>query len=565
MGRLIFFIQEAFRALRRNAAPSMAAVVTTVVTVILLGVLIPIFQTTQAKSDEIRDQLELRVDDLRRRDQSRVSDRCARSWRRSPHVQSLEFVSKREALVEVKEILDTDENPAAVLSSNPLPAAFAVRPDDPANLDSIRQAITPPGPAGAPQPISPVIQEVFDRRQERQKIEQVTGAVKIVLTVVTALLDRRLADAGRQHDPPLDLHPPPGGRGDAAGRRHPLVHPLAVHDRGSRRRVRGRRCRHTDSVARQGHDRRPVVRHASRSSRRRTRRPCRSRCWSGSSSGPRSWSPRSAPGSRCAASSRFDLRRDRSASRHGGGAPGRALRRYLARRPSRQPAGAAARRLRRRRGKPQRRGDRGDRGELLPLDRQQAALATPRSTAWSGRCAAVTRTASRHYFDPQDLERFRESISGRFSGVGLSVSEVEAGLRVGRVFPGAPAEEAGIAVGDVIVSVERALDRRRGLRGRDRKDQGAARHRGDGRSSQATRRQDPLRDPDPGRDRGSADDQPHPRQWTAARSATWRCSASPRAPTRPCERRSSESATAAPRGWSSTCAATEAGCSRRRF
>ena len=50
------------------------------------------------------------------------------------------------------------------------------------------QAITPPGPAGAPQPISPVIQEVFDRREERQKIEQVTGAVKIVLTVVTALL-----------------------------------------------------------------------------------------------------------------------------------------------------------------------------------------------------------------------------------------------------------------------------------------------------------------------------------------------------------------------------------------
>jgi carboxyl-terminal processing protease len=58
-----------------------------------------------------------------------------------------------------------------------------------------------------------------------------------------------------------------------------------------------------------------------------------------------------------------------------------------------------------------------------------------------------------HYFDPRDLERFRESISGRFSGVGLSVSEIEAGLRVGRVFPGAPAEEAGIAVGDVIVSV----------------------------------------------------------------------------------------------------------------
>ena len=54
MSRLFFFIQEAFRALRRNGAPSMAAIVTTVVTVILLGVLIPIFQTTQAKSEQVR-------------------------------------------------------------------------------------------------------------------------------------------------------------------------------------------------------------------------------------------------------------------------------------------------------------------------------------------------------------------------------------------------------------------------------------------------------------------------------------------------------------------------------
>ena len=61
MGRLGFFIQEAFRALRRNGAPSMAAIVTTIVTMVLLGVLIPIFQTTQGKSEEVRDQLVLKV------------------------------------------------------------------------------------------------------------------------------------------------------------------------------------------------------------------------------------------------------------------------------------------------------------------------------------------------------------------------------------------------------------------------------------------------------------------------------------------------------------------------
>jgi carboxyl-terminal processing protease len=59
-----------------------------------------------------------------------------------------------------------------------------------------------------------------------------------------------------------------------------------------------------------------------------------------------------------------------------------------------------------------------------------------------------------HYFDPDDLSRFRQAIRGRFSGIGLSVSEVARGLRVGRVFAGTPASRAGIVVGDVIVSVE---------------------------------------------------------------------------------------------------------------
>jgi carboxyl-terminal processing protease len=59
-----------------------------------------------------------------------------------------------------------------------------------------------------------------------------------------------------------------------------------------------------------------------------------------------------------------------------------------------------------------------------------------------------------HYFDPEDLARFREAIRGRFSGIGLTVSEVKGGLRVGRVFARTPASRAGIAVGDVIVSVE---------------------------------------------------------------------------------------------------------------
>jgi carboxyl-terminal processing protease len=58
------------------------------------------------------------------------------------------------------------------------------------------------------------------------------------------------------------------------------------------------------------------------------------------------------------------------------------------------------------------------------------------------------------YFSPEALAHFNEAISGRFSGVGLSVSEVKQGLRVDRVFAHSPAQEAGIEPGEVIVSVD---------------------------------------------------------------------------------------------------------------
>ena len=102
MSRLLFFIQEAFRALRRNGAPSMAAIVTTVVTVILLGVLIPVFQTTQAKSDEVRDSLEFRValyDDATKAEIAALQTQAAKAI---PHVASVELITKAEALKELE-------------------------------------------------------------------------------------------------------------------------------------------------------------------------------------------------------------------------------------------------------------------------------------------------------------------------------------------------------------------------------------------------------------------------------------------------------------------------------
>jgi carboxyl-terminal processing protease len=59
-----------------------------------------------------------------------------------------------------------------------------------------------------------------------------------------------------------------------------------------------------------------------------------------------------------------------------------------------------------------------------------------------------------HYLTPDEAASVRESISGEFEGVGMTVEEDRRGLRVLTVFEGSPAEEAGIAKGDLILAVD---------------------------------------------------------------------------------------------------------------
>jgi cell division transport system permease protein len=184
MGRLIFFFQEALRALKRNGAPSLAAIVTTVVTVVLLGMLIPIFQTAQGKSEEVRDQLNVQYALFPDATKAEIAG-LKKKLEGIPHVAEVTFISKGEALKTFESELE-DKTIIQELNSNPLPNSFEVNADDAANLPAIREVVFPNGPEGAP--FSPIINNEFDRQQSSKKIEEVTSALKIVLTVITALL-----------------------------------------------------------------------------------------------------------------------------------------------------------------------------------------------------------------------------------------------------------------------------------------------------------------------------------------------------------------------------------------
>jgi cell division transport system permease protein len=206
MGRLFFFIREGIRALRRSAAPSAAAIVTVCLTVLVLGVLIPVLQTANDKTNEVRDQVGLRVflADVdaagspvpigtvgQEAPPAQIQELQAK-LQAIPHVQQVDFVDKEEALSLLGEQLKAQdrEDLTAQLpgNRNPLPASFNVKPDDLANLGSIRAAIAPPGANGQPAPISPLINDINDSRDDANKINGATTAVRWVLGVVSVLL-----------------------------------------------------------------------------------------------------------------------------------------------------------------------------------------------------------------------------------------------------------------------------------------------------------------------------------------------------------------------------------------
>ena len=188
MSRIIFFISEAFRALRRSAAPSIAAIVTIVVTTMLLGVLIPVLHASESKTQDVREQIGLRVFLFQDAQPDEIK-KLEGQIENIAHVQSADFVSKKEAVDILKGRLEgEDPDILAELNSNPLPASFNISLDDPDNLEAVRSDLTPAGSDGKPEPISPIIEEVEDSRSQAAEIRSVTGAIKIVLAAITALL-----------------------------------------------------------------------------------------------------------------------------------------------------------------------------------------------------------------------------------------------------------------------------------------------------------------------------------------------------------------------------------------
>jgi cell division transport system permease protein len=179
-----FFIKEALRSIRRNPIPSFAAMASVLVTLLVLGVFIPMVQATTGAANEVRGRVLLDVY-MQRDASSSDNARVRRLIAGTKHVKRIEFVSKAQAYKE-----EAKRNPEAyrLLGSNPLPDTFRVTPDNPDNIASILGALDPRTPAGGRQVADQSIDQVRNRKDQTDKILTVTRLVKWAMIVLTSLL-----------------------------------------------------------------------------------------------------------------------------------------------------------------------------------------------------------------------------------------------------------------------------------------------------------------------------------------------------------------------------------------
>jgi cell division transport system permease protein len=183
--RLGFFVKEALRSMRRNVVPSFAAIATVLVTVLVLGVFIPMVQATTGAANEVRGRV---IADVYLQTDATTADvaRVRTLLEGTEHVQKVEFVSKQQAYAEQKK-----RNPEAykLLGSNPLPDTFRITPDKPDNITAIRDALAPLAPSGGDRvPVDKSIDEVRNREDDTNKILTATRVVKYAMAGLATLL-----------------------------------------------------------------------------------------------------------------------------------------------------------------------------------------------------------------------------------------------------------------------------------------------------------------------------------------------------------------------------------------
>ncbi|MBA2506294.1 MAG: ABC transporter permease, partial [Thermoleophilaceae bacterium] len=172
MSRFGFFLKEALRGLSRSAAPSLAALLTVVLTAITLGVFIPVVQATTGTANEVRGRVVVDVFIKSKATDPQVEE-LRKGLTAAPNVREVKFISKDDALAAQRK-----KNPEAfdlLGDTNPLPDVFRVTPEDPDKVGAIVDRLAPRNAEGKREPQLAAIGEIRNREDETDKILSATG------------------------------------------------------------------------------------------------------------------------------------------------------------------------------------------------------------------------------------------------------------------------------------------------------------------------------------------------------------------------------------------------------
>jgi cell division transport system permease protein len=183
-----FFIKEALRALKRNAAPSLAAMLTVLLTALVLGVFIPIVQATTGTANKVRSRVVVNVylaDNATQPQLTALRNRLSTT----PNVKDVQYISKQQALNELEAKRNGAKEAIELLGSNPLPATYRVVPKDPGQVQGIVDSLVKVDPNTGKKTFAMAgIGDVRNRESDTNKILSATSLVKTLTASLAALL-----------------------------------------------------------------------------------------------------------------------------------------------------------------------------------------------------------------------------------------------------------------------------------------------------------------------------------------------------------------------------------------
>jgi len=173
--RTRIFLGEAFRSIAANLSTTLAATMTVLIGMFLLGLFIALGTWVISYTDSVKRQILVKVffePDASTAEINAVSARIAAM----PEVEKIRFISKDEALRRMKERYpDLTRN----LVSNPLPAAFEVTPVEAEQKEAIAEQLRPL-PAG--------VDEVTTAKKTSDRILRVARIIGTIFLIGSVIL-----------------------------------------------------------------------------------------------------------------------------------------------------------------------------------------------------------------------------------------------------------------------------------------------------------------------------------------------------------------------------------------